>query len=151
MTKEKNLLYQKAYVELYEIICNLNDEQRKLIPKNFILNLQENMDKNYFFEFDYTKGIMEQDIMVETQALLVNLYIKYLSPKEDDELWNKYEKICLNKIEEIKKEKHNSNDIFKNSSNDLKNSTETIQMIEYKEPKWYQKLFNKILKLLKRN
>ena len=46
MTKEKRLLYQKAYVELYEMIKHLSDEEREKIPEYFIEYLYNNMDTN---------------------------------------------------------------------------------------------------------
>lgn len=49
MTNEKNIQYKKAYVELNEILKVLSKEQKEKIPKNFINNISNNMDKNYKF------------------------------------------------------------------------------------------------------
>ena len=113
--------YAKAYVELYEIIKNLTLEDQNKIPKEFINFIKDNMDKNYSFVFDNRKKILEQDIKVETKALLVKIYEKYLSKPEEKEFWKQYDRDCL-KIEEDKKIKnYNNNYIFKKKKNNNDN------------------------------
>ena len=132
MTNEKRLLYRKAYVELYEIIKRLSKEEQDKIPNVFMDNLVKSKDASYTFEFDESKGIFEQDLMVETQALLVGIYEKYLAPESEKELWEKYDRFCLNKIEEKRREKYNPDDIFKN--NRVQNVEEKPQDIENNLP-----------------
>ena len=159
MTKEKQLEYKKAYVELNEIIKVLSDEQKNKIPEVFKQNLIEDMDTSYKFEFDNTKGIFEQDLKVETKALLVEIYERYLAPEEEKELWEKYDKLCLSKIEEEKRKKYNTDNIFGNKEEENKKEDEqqiqdeleqeTTQMVEYKESiftrikNWFKNLFFK--------
>ena len=160
MTKEKQLEYKKAYVELNEIIKVLSDEQKNKIPEVFKQNLIEDMDTSYKFEFDNTKGIFEQDLKVETKALLVEIYERYLAPEEEKELWEKYDKLCLSKIEEEKRKKYNTDNIFENKEEENKKEEdeqqiqevteqETTQMVEYKESiftrikNWFKNLFFK--------
>lgn len=117
MTIEKNIKYKKAYVELNEIFKYLSDEQKNKIPSNFINNISNNIDRDYKFIFDETKGIFEQDLMIETEALLVEIYERYLAPDEEKEFWQKYDKFCLNKIEEEKRKKYNTNVFSDNNKN----------------------------------
>ena len=42
--------YQKAYVELYEIIKALPEEEQEKIPKTLLKNLKDNMSKEYKFD-----------------------------------------------------------------------------------------------------
>lgn len=160
MTKEKSIRYKKAYVELYEILNILAKEQKEKIPKNFINNISNNMYKDYKFEFDMSKGIFEQDLMIETEALLVEIYERYLAPDEEKELWQKYDRICLDKIEKKKKEKYSKN-IFDNNKkminpNQDKNIIEKIQRndnifpIEYKKENIFEKVLNFIKTILKK-
>ena len=121
MTEIEKNEYKKAYVELYEIIKKMSLQERQKIPKEFVKNLYDEMDKNYKFEFDNNKDILEQNFRLETKALLVELYEKYLASEEEKDFWKKYDKICLNRIEEDKKEKYASNIIFTNA--DKKSST----------------------------
>ena len=75
------------------------------IPEYFIEYLNSNMDTNYKFSLDTEKGLLEQDYMVETKALIVKLYEKYFAPESEKEFWNEYHKLCFNMIEEQKKRK----------------------------------------------
>ena len=107
MTQAEKKEYQKAYVELYEIIKVLPEEEQKKIPKLVLKNLKDNMDKEYKFILNKDSDILNQKYRIETKALFVELYEKYLAPKEDGEFWNEYDKICNNMIEEEKRIKYN--------------------------------------------
>ena len=93
--------YEKAYLELYELIKRIPLKDRTKISNDFIEFLKDNMNSNYIFKYDESKSLLEQDVMVETKALLVQLYEKYLSKPEEKEFWNKYNKECM-KINEDK-------------------------------------------------
>lgn len=127
MLKEIELNYRKAYTELYEIIKVLSENQKEKIPKTFIENIKNNADKSHEFKYDMTKPILEQKLMIETLALVVEVYERFLAPEEEKEIWKKYDKICLNKIEEEKRKKYNV-DIFKHSScNDFTDTKSNIE------------------------
>jgi hypothetical protein len=102
MTNEKNILYRKAYVELLEIIKFLPKKYKDKIPKKIIDNLCKNMDKNYSFKMDKTKGLLEQNYTLETKALLVELYERYLAIDSEKDFWENYDRICLKMIEDKK-------------------------------------------------
>ena len=148
MTKEKSIRYKKAYTELNEIFKTLDKEQKDKIPKVFINNISNNMDKDYKFEFDSSKGIFEQDLMTETEALLVEIYERYLAPSEEKEMWQKYDRYCLNKIEEEKRKKYNYN-IFKKNENMNKegNISNSNFPVEIKKEKFYEKIINFLKKI----
>ena len=111
--------YLKAYVELYEVINRLPIEDKSKIPEDFIQFLKDNMDNNYTFTYDSSKSLFEQNVKVETKALLVNLYQIYLAKPEEKEFWDKYNKECIRLEEEQKIKSYNSADMFKkkNDSN----------------------------------
>lgn len=156
MTKDKVILYQKAYVELLELIKYLSNEEKSKIPESFIKYIKQNRDNDYEFHIDNNKGILDQEYMLETKALIVKLYELYLAPNEEKELWQKYDKICLNKIEEEKSKKYNT-DIFKRND-DKSNETEKIENLENNEkisknsPIIYKKenILQKAIKYIKR-
>ena len=106
MTQAEKNEYKKAYVELYEIIKVLPDEEQKKIPKLILKNLKNNMDKEYKFILNKDSDILNQNYRIETKALFVEVYEKYLAPKEDCDFWNKYDRICNNMIEEEKRTKY---------------------------------------------
>lgn len=151
MTKEKKIQYRKAYVELNEVIKLIPEEQRRKIPNNIIDNLVKNMDTSYYFKIDKSKGIFEQDLSIETQALLVEIYEKYLASENEKGLWKKYDNICLNKIDKKRREKYNPDNIFKDTnhlSNIDKDITRTNNyMIEHKDT-IFRKFMDKIKKFL---
>lgn len=109
-TKENN--YRKAYTELNEIFKLLPKNQLEKIPESFIKNVQKEMDIEYGFKLDETKNLEEQDLMVETRALIVEIYERYLSGENEKETWKKYDEICLKEIEEKKRKKYNPDNIF---------------------------------------
>ena len=114
--------YQKAYVELYEIIKALPEEEQEKIPKILLKNLKDNMSKEYKFEIDTERDILNQNYKIETKALFVELYERYLAPKEEKNFWDKYDKICNNMIEEKKLKLYDTENIFKNKKQDKERS-----------------------------
>lgn len=144
MTEEKRRLYQKAYVELYEMIKSLSRKEQEKIPKYFIEYIFNNRDVNYNFHIDKNRGLLEQDYMIETKALIVKLYEKYFAPESENEIWKKYHRICFNMIDNEKKKKHNPEDLFKK---------EQIKAIEHKDilPVKYKKesIFQRIMNFFK--
>lgn len=157
MTREKNIKYKKAYVELNEILKYLSNEQRDKISTNFINNISNNMDKDYKYTFDESKGIFEQNLMVETEALLVEIYERYLAPDIEKEVWQKYDRLCLDKIENEKRKIYNANildekntinkqDLVINNEDSLNEKSNNNLPVKYKK----EKIFDKIIKFIKR-
>lgn len=113
MIQAKNARYKKAYAELNEIIKELSKSEIEKIPIELIRNIEENMDKEYVWEYDESKALLDQDLMPETKALIVEIYEKYLCPKNEKEFWREYDKICISKIEEQKKVMYKEKNIFR--------------------------------------
>lgn len=153
MTNEKTLLYKQAHVELYEIIKHLTKNEKDKIPKSFINNLALNVDNNYIFKYEPSKSIIEQDLKTETKALLVQMYIRYLAPKEDQEFWKKYNRACLNKVEQEKSKNYTYEDLFINnkelSKKIVEPSTNDNDLIKYKQS-LFKRLWNKLLSIFKK-
>lgn len=153
MTNEKSLLYKQAHVELYEIIKNITEKERLKIPEAFISNLVKNSDDSYIFQYDKSQNILEQNLKNETKALLVQMYIKYLAPEEERELWKDYNRICLNEIEKEKNNKYSYNNLFKNENDSIKPinkiATSELSLVEYKES-ILKKIWNKILSIFRK-
>lgn len=153
MTKKKKENYKKAHVELYEIISHLTDSEKERIPKEFIDSLKNNIDDNYTFQFDKAKTIFEQNLMIETKALLIQMYKRYLAPENEKELWNSYNRICLDRIDKNKKEKYNLDNVFKKVNANINYTNENVQekhnnqlQLEVRR----ENIFQKILSFIKR-
>lgn len=87
-TKENEKTYGRAYRELYVIILNLTKEMKEKIPKNVIENISRKMDKTYDFKLE-NNDIFNTEYMVETKALFLELYIRYIAEDEED-FWEMY-------------------------------------------------------------
>ena len=87
-TKEKEKIYGRAYRELYVIILNLTEDMKEKIPKKVIENISRKMDKTYDFKLE-NNDIFNTEYMVETKALFLELYIRYLAEDEED-FWEMY-------------------------------------------------------------
>ena len=89
-TKEKEMIYSRAYMELYVIILNLTEDMKEKIPKNVIENISRKMDKTYDFKLE-NNDIFNTEYMVETKALFLELYTRYIAEDEED-FWEVYKK-----------------------------------------------------------
>lgn len=150
----------KSYYELYIITKFLCKEQRKKIPKDFMQYIIKNMEINKEFKIDLSKNILEQNFLPETKALLIQVYKKFIAPSNETEFWNKYDKICLDNINEEKSKKYNTDNLFNNSNiktlqesnteyyENLNNFGTNTAMIEYEEPS-KNTVFSKIKRFFK--
>ena len=87
-TKENEKIYGRAYRELYVIILNLTKEMKEKIPKKVIENISRKMHKTYDFKLG-NNDIFNSEYMVETKALFLELYIRYIAEDEED-FWEVY-------------------------------------------------------------
>ncbi|HJJ11185.1 MAG TPA: hypothetical protein OIM49_05525 [Clostridiaceae bacterium] len=143
-TKEKR--YKMAYVELNEIIKHLSEDEQLKIPETFKKNLLKEMDKEYKFIFDNKKGLLGQTYMNETKALYIKLYKQYLATEKD--VWKKYDSICHSIIENEKRKKYDSNNIFKTHVEDFKSEGQTKAMVKLEEKNIIKKIISKIKKFI---
>lgn len=156
-TKEKEKIYSRAYMELYVIILNLTKEMKEKIPKKVIENISRKMDKTYDFKLE-NNDIFNTEYIVETKALFLELYIRYIAEDEED-FWEMYKEkrngLFKKEIEKeylVKKEDNNIN---------LKDGIDIVNnIIEEKEEKSFlpseirekniiEKFFKKISNIIK--
>lgn len=160
-TKEKEARYSLAYKELYLIILNLNKEMREKIPKNVVENIERKMDKTYDFNIEEGKDIFSIEYMLETKALFLELYTRYIA-EDEEEFWEVY-KEKRNELfkKEIEKEYlarkyDNDNNIIKTEdgidevNNEMKEVEEKKFLpSEIREKNIIEKLFKKIISVIK--
>lgn len=146
MVQTRSIIYKRAYTELNEIIKELSKAEREKIPLELIKNIEANISEEYKWKYDNSKTLLEQKILPETKALLVEIYEKYLSEEDEKEFWQEYDKICLKNIEERKESAFKNNNIFKaKEENIIKH-----EIVERKEDTFLKKIFNKIRNIFKR-
>ena len=158
-TKEKEKIYGRAYRELYVIISNLTEEMKEKIPKKVIENISRKMDKTYDFKLE-NNDIFNSEYMVETKALFLELYIRYIAEDEED-FWEMYKEkrndLFKKEIEKeyLVRKDENSNSIKIKDGIDIVNN-----IIEEKEEKNFlpseirekniiEKFFQKISNIIK--
>ena len=98
--------YSKAYTEVLEIMTYLPEEEQSKIPMERIEFYFENRDENYDFHYNENIPFNEQQILPETQAIIITLFRDYYATDEQKE---KLEKI-LNHNDLIRQE--NINEVF---------------------------------------
>ena len=143
---EKNI-YKKIYRELYEVIDILSENEKDKISTELIDNIRQNMDNEYSFKIDKNKSLLEQNLLPQTQAMLIKLYEKYLCSEEEKEKWNLYDKMCYAKLQKMKVEKYSgySNiEEMRNEEKSLMVSLENQQLTEIKSESFWHKIVRKI-------
>ena len=124
-TKEKEARYSLAYKELYLIISNLTKEMREKIPKNVVENIERKMDKTYDFNIEEGKDIFSIEYMLETKALFLELYTRYIAEDEED-FWEVYKE----KRNELFKKEIDKEYLVRKYDNDNNNSIKTEDGID---------------------
>lgn len=138
----------QAFAEVYDIIMHLEKDLYNKIPKSFLELLEKNRDKEYKFNIDYLKDINEQYLLQDTRAILALIYIDFLCDEEQRLKLKEQEEILLEKSKKKLYEKYNTDNIFRNKSNNTTSNKET-SLIEKKNEKWYTKVFMFIKNWLK--
>ena len=145
-----------AYAEVDVLLDLIEDEYIERIPEKVRNFFKEEKIKDYEFNIDIDKPLIEQKIKRETMALLAILNINYwCDTEEEKQQWinelDKNEK----EIEELR-EKYNPDNLFKNRTKVInepivnEENAQNMQLVEYKEKNIIQKIIDKIFKIFKR-
>ena len=149
--------YSKAYKEIVEILKYVPEENVNKIPKEMRDMFEAEQLKTYNFQIDTEKHFEEQELLEETKAILPNIFRDYWASPEQKEKIKTKQQHDMQIIEEEKRKKYNPDSIFKDKQSIVieniapENNEQHTEMIEYKEQKWYQKIFNLIKNLFHRN
>lgn len=138
------------------------NELKNKIPKDIILGIKDNIDKNYEFEID-EENIDNIHLLEDTEKILSVLYTDYLATEEERKVIKNKEKMIL--IEKEKRKKDNYSDSYykfpyktepNKIENDNKNTeiynvnktndNEANQIMKITKEKWYKKLLEIIKK-----
>lgn len=145
--------YNNACTEVSVILSYLNKDEYNKIPVDVIEVIEENKSKDYLFKLDEGIELNKQKLLIETRAILFNLFRDYLATSEQKEKIIKMQREERRRLEEQKSLKYNVNDIFKkemlNKNEDKVMEKESMVMIEAKKDVWYKRLFSIIKGLIK--
>lgn len=143
--------YNKRLVEVSVILNHLNKSDYDKIPKEVIDRIEKNKDIEYVWYYDETKDLKDQKVSKDTIAILSYINMKYLLNEEQRKFVEEVFKENQKKIENIKREKYNPDNIFKNTKETIYEEEKHINsIIVVKEEKWYIKIFKLIKNLLRR-
>lgn len=141
VTKEQAM----AYTEVIEVLKYMPKEEQNKIPKDIYKYYKDNMDTSYNFNIDIEKTFEQQKLLEKTKIVLAILFRDYWATEEQREKIKNKEKNDIYLLELEKKEKYNSDDIFKQRKESK--IEETKALIEYKEEKWYDKFLGFMKKI----
>jgi len=143
MTKDN---YSKAYKEVLEILKYVPIKDLDKLPTDMLEMFRTYQNIYYEFKIDITKSLEEQNLLVETKAILANIFRDYWATPYQRERILAKENYDTLKEEEEKRNLYNPNEIFKKrpSKQDIYNNLP----IEIKKEKFYEKLIKFIKKLL---
>lgn len=140
--------YAKAYTEVLEILKYFSEEEYSKIPKEKIDFYKNNMDRNYNYNINPNINpnidLSQQYISKEANAILISLFRDYFATENQKKTLNNLLNQNQNKLENIKREKYNSNDIFKNNYNSIIEGKDNIQeksLVNVSNIKWYEKIW----------
>ena len=149
--------YMEAFAEVNEIIKLMPIELVNKIPSKFCEMIVEEKDKTYIP--DIKEPLEKCKLKNETIIILGLIYRDFLcSPEERKKLQEKDAKELQEiqkAIEDEVRQKYNPDDLFKkrnqNNTEETHNLEENTSMVVVQEQKWYQKIFNIIKGIFKRN
>ena len=138
-----------TFTELSEIFKYLDKDILKKIPQKLIDEINKNKNTEYQFVFEEDKSIEQQSIAEETKDLLSALYIMYCCDEDNKEEILRTCKENEEKYYKQQAEKYSYENLFKNKEKSITNENvideqECVEMVEYKEQKWFQRILSKI-------
>lgn len=140
---------KQAYSEVCAVLDNMPNEYVSKIPKKIIDLFQTEKIKDYKPNINMSNPLDKKYLSKKTMVLIAMLNYYYWCPnkKVKDELYKMY----LNNNEKYEKEiaeKYNTNNLFKNNSNEKiieQNEEKEVALVEYKE-----NIFKRILGFFKK-
>ena len=137
--------YANACAEVVRILDFIPYRDYKKIPKDVILHYEKNASENCDFEYDINCSLDEQNVSKTAKTIIALLFRDYWATLEQKNKILNYEKNETIKKENIKKEKYNSNDIFKNNTKSTiienKDNIQEKSLVNVSNIKWYEKIW----------
>ena len=144
--------YSMACTEVLAILqYYLSESELNKIPKEKIDFLENNKDQNYKYEINKNLPLERQNISEVANSIIITLYRDYFANERQKKTLNEILIFNDKKIEKAQRNKYSSDIVFKSTINYKTNTLEDgILMIEKKEDKWYQKIFNFLRKIIRK-
>ena len=133
----------KRLAEVDAVLEHLSRSDYEKIPEELIEAIKQNKDTDYVWIYDETKELKDQNLSRDTISILTYINMKFLLNEKQINYIQKILKENEKKSNEERMKKYNPNEIFTK-----KNNNENTSMVVHKEEKWYDKIFQKIKKIL---
>ena len=133
--------YANAYSEVLGILKYISKEDYEKIPNSKIQLFETNQNKKYIFQYNPNKTLEEQNVSKTAKAIIAILFRDYWATElQKEKIISKqnYDRI---KLEEKKRERYNSDNLFKNKEKNNAKKEQELALIETNSIKWYKKLW----------
>lgn len=140
--------------ETLDILNHMKISDTDKIPDKFKDFLEKNKSQTYIPNLDHSKKINEMNLKKKTKDILAVIYMNYWCDNEKKIKFKNKIQDNEKKYQEELRNKYNPDNLFKNKRDSIskiktESEIEQVELVEYKESKWYQKVFAKILNIFK--
>lgn len=146
--------YKDAFAEVYVILEYLDEEDYEKIPENLLKVIEKNRNKEYKYEMNDEFDLEKQPMLVETKAILFNIFRDYLSTPEQKEKIIKMQKEDMERIKKKKSEEYEKamakKQIFEMSKDDEEGEKDQTSLVEVKKESFWRKVLDKMNKLIRK-
>lgn len=137
--------YANAYSEVLEILKYISKEDYEKIPNSKIELFETNHNKEYIFKYNPNKTLDEQNVSKTAKAIIAILFRDYWATELQKEKIIAKQNYDRMQLEEKKKERYSSDNIFKNNKKkiilDSTEQEQKLDLIEINNIKWYKKVW----------
>lgn len=140
-----NVEYANAYSEVLEILKYISKEDYEKIPNSKIELFETNHNKEYIFKYNPNKTLDEQNVSKTAKAIIAILFRDYWATEIQKEKIITKQNYDRKQLEEKKKERYNSDNLFKNNEKKINldgtKQEQKLALIEINNIKWYKKVW----------
>ena len=137
--------YANAYSEVLEILKYISKEDYEKIPNSKIELFETNHNKEYIFKYKPNKTLDEQNVSKTAKAIIAILFRDYWATEIQKEKIITKQNYDRKQLEEKKKERYNSDNLFKNNEKKINldgtKQEQKLALIEINNIKWYKKVW----------
>lgn len=143
--------YANAYTEVCEILNCLDKDEYNKIPVELIEVFEENRNLDYEYQINEEQDLTKQPMLVETKAILLNIFRDYLATPEQSQKIKQWLQADREYLEKQKKERYGNNVFESNAKKEYNTNKVEVQFpIEIKKQSIFQKIINKLKNIFKR-
>lgn len=137
--------YANAYAEVYEILSYLDKEEYNKIPKELIEVFEENRNLEYEYEVNEEQDLTNQPMLIETKAILLNIFRDYLATPEQSSKIKRWLYEDREYLDQQKRKQYPGNMFKDNSKKECNTHKEEVMLpTEIKKQSLIKKIFDKI-------